>query len=431
MNPKKIHFMGLGGAGISAVAAFAKNSGFEISGCDIDSNSQFLKPLLKNNVTFFSEHNPDHITESDLLVVSPAIESLDKNNSEVLEAKKRKIPILIGEEFLAKYILGGKKVIAITGTHGKSTTTAMIGKILEESGLDPSVFVGAIVSDWGTNYRIGKGEYFVIEADEYQEKFLLYHPFIEVITAIEMDHPEYFKNIEEVLEAFKKFIGNVVKDGSVITGKGFSVGNLDVKSFELGKDFQKVTFDLKVVGEFNQENASLAYQVSNVLKISDSIAKAALEKFSGVSRRFELIGEEKGIKVYDDYGHHPGAIFVTSKAAREKYPDQKIWIIYQPHMFSRTKVLFNDFVAVFKNSPLDQIILLDIFAARQENKENITSNDIVKEVGKENVRYVGDFEKTADFLLENVSSGEVIIFMGAGDIYQLSRIFLKKLAAKT
>src|SRR3990167_10593655 len=185
MEPRNIHFIGIGGAGVSAVAAFAKNIGFQISGCDIDLTSQFLDSLKKENVEISAGHSTAHLENVDLVVVSPAVESLDPDNQEILEARKRNIPVLIGEKFLADYILKNKKVIAVSGTHGKSTTTAMIGKILEDAGLDPCVLVGAIVSAWGKNFRLGKGDYLVLEADEYQEKFLLYSPYISVITVVE------------------------------------------------------------------------------------------------------------------------------------------------------------------------------------------------------------------------------------------------------
>ena len=220
MEPKKIHFMGMGGAGVSAVAAFAKNAGYGISGCDIDQTSQFLFPLRKENVALYPNHDPRHLENIDILVVSPAIESLDQNNPEVVEAKQKGIPVIIGEKFLADTILKDKKVIAVAGVHGKSTTTAMVGKILEDASLDPSVLVGAIVADWGRNYRLGKGEYFVLEADEYQEKFLLYHPYLSVVTALEMDHPEFFKNQGQIQEAFQKFVNNTTKDGAVVVGEG-------------------------------------------------------------------------------------------------------------------------------------------------------------------------------------------------------------------
>ncbi len=429
METKKVHFMGLGGAGISAVASFAKEAGYEISGCDIDTTSPFLESLKRNNTQFFSEHSENHLDGIDFLVVSPAIESLDANNPELLNAKKKAIPVLIGEEFLAKYLIKDKKVIAVSGTHGKSTTTAMIGKILEDAGLDPAVLVGAVVSDWQANYRLGKGDYFVLEADEYQEKFLLYKPYVSVVTALEMDHPEYFKDIASVKSAFQKFINNTKSDGAVILGENIDL-NSTLKLIQQGKNFNTKNFSLKLIGEFNQENATLAFEVAKELGIEESVVKKSLENFSGVARRFELKGEVQGIKVYDDYGHHPTAIEATVKAAKQKFPDAKIWLIYQPHMFSRTKKLFEQFVDVFKNLGIHETVLVDIYAARQENTENIASSDIVSAVNLPNVSYKGDFEQTADYLVEKLTSDSILIVMGAGDIYKLSGLVLEKLNGK-
>ncbi len=422
--------MGIGGAGLSAVAELAKEAGYEISGCDLDKNSQFLKGLLKEKLNFEEGHDPSHLENIDELILSPAIESLDPKNPELLFAKEKNIPVSIGEEFLAKKLIGEKKLIAVSGTHGKSTTTAMVAKILEEAGLDPTVLVGAIVSDWGRNYRIGKGDYFVLEADEYQDKILLYSPYLSVITAIEMDHPEYFSSLDQLKESFEQFANS--SSDYVVLGENIQLKLNDekVKVLKLGQDFQIEKFDLKLIGEFNQTNASLAFEVAKCLGIDEEVAKKALEKFTGVGRRFEFHGEEKEVKVFDDYGHHPTAIKATAEAAREKFPDSKIWLIYQPHMFSRTKYLFDSFVEVFKEIPVDEIVLVDIFAARQENTENISSQHIVNEVKKSNTHYIGSLENTAYYLAKNVAVGDIVIVMGAGDIYKLSGMLLEKLKNK-
>lgn len=427
MESRKVHFMGLGGAGVSAVAAFAKNSGFSISGCDLDQTSLFLEPLRSSGVEVFPDHDPVHLENIDILVISPAIESLDPDNKELVTAKQKGIPVLIGEKFLTENILVGKKVIAVSGVHGKSTTTAMVGKILEDAGLDPNVMVGAIVSDWGKNYRIGKGEYFVIEADEYQEKFLLYQPLISVITAIEMDHPEYFSNEEVLRESFKKFAAKTKQTLLLGDQVQMETKGLKVEVLKFGEDFKMEKLDLKLIGDFNQVNAAVALEVARVVGIDEKTAKESLERFSGVGRRFEFRGEEKGIKIFDDYAHHPTAITKSVQAAREKFPDNKIWLVYQPHMYSRTKYLEKEFVEVFKNLAVDESILVDIFAARQENFENISSKDIVEQVKKPNVRYIRNFEDTTYFLVKNLHAGDIVIVMGAGDIYKLSPMLLSKI----
>lgn len=430
MKQNKIHFMGIGGAGLSAVANLAKNAGFEVSGCDLDEGSPFLKNIFNKKIPFFPKHEESHLDNIDYLVISPAVETLDPKNPELNKGKEKNIPIYIGEEFLAKYLLPGKKVIAVSGTHGKSTTTAMIGKILEEAGLDPSVMVGAIVNDWGVNYRVGKGEYFVLEADEYKEKFLLYRPYISVVSAIEMDHPEYFINIDNLKKAFRKFIDQTIPEGKIILGKnlGFKINNKSVHV--LAKDFQINNFDLKLIGDFNQENAALAFETAKLIGIDKTKAKKTLEKFSGIARRFEFKGEEKGVKVFEDYGHHPSAIKATILAAKKKFSNKRIWLVFQPHMFSRTKYLFADFVEIFKNLPIEEIILVDIYAAREENKENISSKSVVEAVNSRKVKYIGNFEQSAFYLVKKLAVNDIVIVMGAGDIYKLSTLILKKLSNK-
>lgn len=427
MEKRKVHFMGLGGAGISAVAALAEAAGYEISGCDTDQSSPFLKNLLSDGVKFSLNHDKNHLENIDYLVVSPAIESIDPNNQELSAAKNANIPTLFGEEFLAKYLIKDKKVIAVSGTHGKSTTTAMVGKILEESSLDPSVVVGAIVTDWGKNYRIGKGDYFVIEADEYQSKFLLYHPNISIITAVEMDHPEFFQDIGAINKAFSAF-ANQTQEYLILGEKiTLEINNSDLKILQFNKDFPSRKFNLQMIGEFNQDNANLAFEASKLVGIEETQITKSLENFAGIARRFDFKGESKEIKVFDDYAHHPTAIKATLEAAVEKFPDQKIYLVYQPHMFSRTKKLFDQFVTVFKNLAVEETILVDIYAARQENKENISSRDIVETIDSPKVIYIENFEKTVGYLAKKLLPHDIVIVMGAGDIYKLSPQLLTKL----
>lgn len=420
---KKIHFMGVGGAGISAVCLLSNQAGYEVSGCDLDQDSPFLKQLANKKIDLSFTHQSGHINDIDALVISPAIESLDPDNAELSEARQKNIPVFIGEEFLAKFLLAGKKLIAVSGTHGKSTTTAMIGSIFQQAGLDPTVLVGALVNDWGANVRFGKGDYFILEADEYKEKFLLYQPFIAVITAIEMDHPEYFKNEKEVTEAFKKFALQVERGGSLVLGKNVNLTVDHINKF----NFEQKNFELNLLGNFNKENAATAFQVAKIVGIAETTVQKALSKFTGVARRFDFKGEQAGVKIFDDYGHHPSAIEKTITAAKEKFPTGRLWLIYQPHMFTRTAYLFDQFVASFKNSTADFIILVDIYAARQENKENISSLDLAKAVSKETVKYIGDFENTAFYIVKHAVAGDVVVVMGAGDIYKLSDLILRKL----
>jgi len=417
--------MGVGGAGCSAAYAIAKKFGYQVSGCDKEAGSPYLDEKISEDVFF--GHSPNHLKDVEILVYSPAISVYDSDNEEMAYAEKRGLTTISWDRFLANYIVKDKFLIAVAGTHGKSTVTAMIGILLEKGGLDPSCLVGAVVNNWGCNYRFGKSKYFVIEADEYSEKLLQFNPDIAVITNIEFDHPEYFKNFENVTKTFKKFLNNLKKGSFLVTGPGVNLENPKGRTANIVKSED---FELKMIGEFNKVNASIAAIVARELLIDEKKIKSSLESFKGLSRRFEFKGEEKGVLVFDDYAHHPTAIAKTLQAAREKFPDRKIWVVFQPHLFSRTKILFDDFVLSLSNAGVDQIILVDIFAAREKDEGKISSASLAYAIGDKKAKYISDHEEVATYLTKNLSYGDVVITMGAGDIYKLSDRILEKLKGK-
>ena len=467
MGQSRVHFLGIGGSGASAAAAIAEAQGFEVDGCDLDISSEFTTPFSPNQLQ--KGHSASHIgsgvpdiltvtpaiyslklqtgivvSKVDILAVTPAIYSLDPDNPELLEAKKKGVEILTWQEFMGKYLMKDKFVIAISGTHGKTTTTAMIAKLLEDANLDPTVELGAIVPKWGTNYRIPRQkvrgrEYFVIEADEYNDNFLAFHPDISVVTNIDMDHPEYFKDFESYKESFKKFllqtkgtivanmsdsgIGEVLKvvmktsNNQTYHGRGTNGTYLDYSKNELN-------FPLKIPGDFNKLNAQAAFQVGLLLGIDPKIIKQSLESYSGVGRRFEYLGDFKGAKVYSDFGHHPTEIKETMQAAREKFPKLKIWLIYEPHMFTRTKALFDDFVKVFKEIPVDQIIITDIYQSREIDKGLVTSQQLSNAVHSNTSMYQSK-TNLKNFLEKKIQKGDILFFMGAGDIDKIAKELLR------
>jgi len=425
----KIHFMGMVGSGASAAAAIAKNQGFEVSGCDLT----------------LEGHSPKHLNSHmssgnvDILAITPAVLSFDPDNPEVAEAKKIGIPVMTWQEFTGKYLLKDKFVIAVSGTHGKSTTTAMIAKIIDDAGLNPTVLLGATLSEWGTNFRVGNGKYFIIEADEAYDNFLNYIPNISVITNIEMDHPEYFKDLNAIMESFEKFllgtkqtvvanlsdpsVADVIKvvmktpSRQLLSDRGKNVQYLD---------YSKSEFNLKlqIPGEFNKLNAKAAFQVGLLLGIDPGVIRKSLSSFTGVSRRFEHLGNYKGREVYSDFGHHPTEVKTTMEAARKKFPNKYIWLIYQPHMFSRTKALFKEFVEVFKNLPVNQALILDIYPSREVNTGLVSSKELVNGIDSTEVDYIAGLEELKDVLNKEVRQGDIIFFMGAGDIDQMARKLL-------
>lgn len=439
---KHVHFMGIAGSGASACAAIAQFQGFEVTGCDKNISNEFTKPFKLNQLQ--SGHSASHLTsgnsKTDMLVVTPAIFSLDPDNIELLAAKKKKIPILTWQQFMGKYLLKDKFVIAVAGTHGKSTTTAMIALLLEDAGLDPTAELGAIIPKWGSNFRIGKSKYFIVEADEFNDNFLNYAPDITVITNIEMDHPEYFKNIEHYKNSFYKFL-LLTKNAIVVNLSDSVVSQLikhlmknhaspdeknitylddrpNVKYLDFSKNI--INFPLKVAGEHNKLNASAAVQVGLLLGINSQTIQDSLANYQGIGRRFEYLGKFKGADVYSDFGHHPTEIKVTIGAARKKFPNKKLWLIFEPHMFSRTKALFDDFVRVFRTLPADQIIILDIYPSREVDTGKVKSWQIVQSVKKGNVRYASP-EEIREVLNREIQKGDVIFFMGAGDIDKMAR----------
>ncbi len=430
----RVHFTGIGGAGTSAAAALAKQGGFEVSGCDTDKDSGYIAELKKIGVKVEFEHSPSHIRNLDFLVVSNAIEKVDSQNSETAEAKKTGLRVLTTEEFLAEFLVKDKFLIAVAGTHGKSTTTAMIGQILEDAGLDPTVYVGTLVNKWGRNYRAGKSKYFVIEADEYEDKFLNYHPNIGVITNIDYDHPDYFQSEVQVVESFAKFVGGFKEGAKLILGtepkKSKNISELlarvkNITSTSIPSLSPSLT--LQIPGEHNILNAQAAYLCAKTIGIKDDQIKESLSKFSGTSRRFEFKGEASGVKVFDDYAHHPSEISATLSAVREKFPKERLWVAFQPHTFSRTEALFPDFVKSFEESSVDKLILVDIYASREKDEGQVTSFDLANAIKGKKAAYVGGLEEAATYLAKNVAGGDVVIAMGAGDIYKLSQRLIRKL----
>lgn len=299
------------------------------------------------------------------------------------------------EEFVGKFLMKDKFVIAIAGTHGKSTVTAMIGKLMIDNGLDPTVLVGAKVFEWNGNSRYGKSKYFVIEADEFNDSFLYYHPDIAVINNIEFDHPDYFKNEKQFNESFKKFIKNLKPNGTIL------------------KKTLQMHFNLKVFGDHNQKNANMAYLVGKQLRIKKEEIIKSLESFKGIGRRMEEIAPN----IFDDYAHHPTAIKTTLAGLREKYPDKKILAIIEPHGYKRTKVLLDLYKGVFNAA--DYVIIGPIFKARDEVDESISTEMIVKVSKHPNIKTISDVTRISK------NNNDIVIFMGAGDSSLWAHDFIK------
>lgn len=427
---QKVHFLGIGGSGASAVAAIAQSYGFEVTGCDINPFNEFTTvfdkaQLLKGHSTLHIQNlNPG------ILTVTPAVFSLDPDNEEILYAKRIGLPVLTWQEFMGKYLEHGKFVIAIAGTHGKSTITAMVGFLLEEAKLDPTVELGAIAPRWKTNYRIGKDKYFVTEADEFNDNFLVSQPNITIVTSIEFDHPEYFKDFSSYKESFKRFLKQTkqtiianLSDRGVAEVLANQDDFLNAKIIDYST--HPIDFPLKIPGDFNKLNASAVYQLGRMLRIDHDVIKSSLSGYTGLGRRFEYLGEFKATKVYSDFAHHPTEIKVNIEAARKLFMDKKLWVIFQPHMFSRTKALFDDFVKVFKGAPADQILIMDIYPSREIDTGLVNSKQLVEAIDNLKVRYLPKDEDIEKYLKGKSGSYDVLLFLGAGDIDKSARSLVK------
>ena len=423
---KAVHFIGVGGIGISAVARMMILEKKKVSGSDT-SESIVTKELRKQGAKIYKIHNPKNISRKvELVIYSRAVQ---ENNPEFAEAKKRGIPMLTYPEALG-IISKDKFTIAVAGSHGKTTTTAMVGKILEDAKLKPTVVVGSLLKSSGSNLVVGKGDYFVVEADEYKRAFLNLTPKILVITNIEADHLDYYKDLRDVQSAFVELVQKMGKDSFLICNTGMK--NLapivkKAKCHILHYGDVVIGSPLKVMGKHNVENAKSACMVGIALNIHRDKVLKSLKNFTGTWRRQEYLGKTKtDAFIYDDYAHHPTEIKATLNAFREKFPENKIIAVFMPHLFSRTKQFLKDFGESFKEAT--QVVLADIFPAREVSDGTIHSEDLVKEI-KQYVKetfYLGDMKRIERFLKKYAKKGDVILTMGAGDIYKVAEKLVGK-----
>lgn len=449
----KVHFIGIGGIGVSALAKYHLVKGHQVSGSDLVT-SEITEQLENQGAKIFiGKHKKENLSKDiEVVVYSPAIK---EDNPELKEARKRGLKIMSYPEVLG--ILTKKYfTIAVSGSHGKSTITAMIALILIKAGLDPTVILGTKLKEFGdsihstssgltpshaegSNFRAGKSQYLVIEADEHFASFLNYWPKIVVLSNIEREHLDYYKNLKNILKTYKKYVSHLKEDGTLVFNK--DCGNVcqvakkirNKKFYSIKqKESARIKKILKIPGRFNISNALAALAVARVLRIPDNISFKALSKYRGAWRRFEIIDARSGnkkITIVSDYGHHPTKVRVTLKAAREKFKNKKIWLVFQPHQYQRTYYLFDDFVKVLKNAPVDNLIITDIFdvAGREEKriKKAVSSQKLVKAINDKKTICIATINETADYLKKNLRGREVVIIMGAGDIYKLVSYFTK------
>jgi UDP-N-acetylmuramate--alanine ligase len=436
-----IHLIGIGGAGLSAIATVLLQQNYTISGSDMQL-SPLTERLASLGATVFSGHRPENLGHNlDAIIVSSAIPD---NNPELARARERGIPIKKRAEWLG-HMMQGQTGIAIAGTHGKTTTTAMTAFLLQQAGQDPSYIIGGFVKQMDANAAAGSGDAFVIEADEYDHTFLGLRPEIAILTIVEWDHPDIFPTPHSLRQAFVDFVQLVPPHGLVIgcgddpgvaevikhspapiITYGLTADNdwqaLDVQPNRRGGfDFNLVSQDtavsLAIPGRHNVYNALAVLAIAHQRGIEISQAAEILSRFKGVDRRFELKGEVNDITVIDDYAHHPTEIKATLAGARAHFGDRSLWVVFQPHTFSRTISLLDDFAAAFYDA--DHVIIVDIFPSREVDEGLVNSKDIVDRMTHPDTRYIGPLRQAADYLLAHLSASDVLLTMGAGDGYQV------------
>lgn len=440
---KKIHMIGIGGVSMSGIAEILINWGFSVSGSD-RTDSNILHILKDAGVQTFTGHNAKNVEGADCVVYTAAI---SEDNPELVHAKELGIPLIERSDFLGELTRCYKNTIAISGTHGKTTTTSLVSLCFVEALQDPSVQVGAIIKELNGNYRVGNSENFIIEACEYVESFLKFSPKSEIILNIDNDHLDYYKNFENIKKAFIKYVQLLPEDGHLIINADDS-NCLDLPVYSKAPtikygienedvDFsaQNIVFDvdglpefdvykynefyehfkLSIPGKHNILNALACISLCDSYNISKVHIKSALAKFKGADRRLEFKGTVNGARVYDDYGHHPTEVLATAKALScKKY--NRSWVVFQPHTYSRTFNLLDDFAHSLLT--FDNIIVTDIYAAREANTYNISSKDLVKAIEKlgKSALYIPCLEDCASFLKENVKENDIVLTLGAGTV---------------
>jgi UDP-N-acetylmuramate--alanine ligase len=413
---QRVHMIGVGGIGMSGLARLFLHEGKQVSGSD-RAPSAITDALQTEGLVFFPTQEAENIEPGIDLVVYT--EAMAKDHPEMEAARALGVPMMNYFEALA-LVANRYYLIAIAGTHGKTTTTAMLIDVLEEAGLDPTAIVGSLRSRTHSNFRAGKSKYFVVEACEYKRDFLHLEPDVLVITNIEAEHLDYYKNLADVQTAFHELAAKVPAGGAVIAETAnpavSAVLNGIAASVIDYKECVDLTLQLTQPGIHNRMNAGAATAASAFLGIDADVTRRALEQFAGTWRRFEYRGMVHGAPIYDDYGHHPTELKATIAGAREKFPDKKLTIVYQPHMYSRTHALFDDFVNAL--SLADRVFLVPIYAAREPNESGVSSEQLVEAIKKEGTeaQFFHTLEAAALAVKESVSAEDVVLVMGAGDV---------------
>lgn len=450
---KTIHMIGIGGSSMSGIAEIVLNMGYKVSGSDM-SLSETTKRLEESGIKIFEGHHSENVESAGLVVYTAAI---SKENPELIRAHELGIPTLERSEFLGEITKLYSKTISVCGTHGKTTTSSMLSLVFNDAKKDPTVQVGANIKQLNNlNYRIGNSPYFILESCEYVRSFLQFHPQTVVLLNIEEDHLDYYKDLEDIKSAFRDFVLLVPHDGFVILNADdkncvdvckslecnvvtFGIKNKNADFYAdniVANDDGCFSFDvhskkgiyrtnLKVLGYHNIYNSLSVIAAASCHEINEDLSISSLETYSGVSRRFDYVGTYNDVRIYDDYAHHPTEIKATIASAL-KIKHERLWIVFQPHTYTRTHSLFNEFATAFDG--VDNLILIDIYAARETDTGLVSSKQLAEKINEHsnNCKYIPTLEEAKVYLQENLSSNDILLTVGAGTITKLGRMILDK-----
>ncbi len=452
-KPLHIHFIGIGGISMSGLAEVLMGENFPISGSDAK-ESPLTRSLEEKGAKIFYGQRASNITDDVEVVVYTA--AIHADNPEFARAKEKGLPMLTRAELLGQIMRNYETPIAVSGTHGKTTTTSMVSHVLLAGECDPTISVGGILPAIGGNIRVGQSETFVTEACEYTNSFLSFFPKISIILNIDADHLDFFKDLEDIRHSFRRFAELLPSDGALIINadipeyeeitrdlscqiitygldhkadyqaKDITFDKYGHASFSVYKNGQKCgSYYLKVPGMHNVSNALATIALGHLLNLSEDVIIKGLGSFTGTERRFQYKGEVGGVTIIDDYAHHPTEIEATLHAA-SNYPHQKIWCVFQPHTYTRTKALLPEFAKALTLA--DHVVLADIYAAREQNTIGISSEDLQKSIQELGTpcEYFPTFDEIENFLLENCAHGDLLITMGAGDVVNIGEHLLGK-----
>jgi UDP-N-acetylmuramate--alanine ligase len=462
---ERIHVIGIAGSGAAGAALLLRHAGAIVDGCDVDAPSPYTAPLDEAGIRWLNGHDPAHLAGIERVAITPALRAVP-DHVELAAAEGQGIPVVTWQSLLGELMSApGRLPLAVTGTHGKSTTTALLGHLLVAAGMDPSVEVGAFIGAWGASVRTGSGAPFLVEADEFGDNFLNYRPAGAIVTNVEMDHPDYFADANAVMASFERFVRGMTAhptlDGRLLVISAADPGARELTARLGGWDGRivrygpggdlaagDVTFDpsgsnftlfgrrwrTPLAGAHNVDNATAALVMANEVGADLDLLAEGLRSFTGAGRRMELIADTAAVTIYDDYGHHPTEVRAALAAARQRVgPDRRLWAVFEPHMYSRTALLMDAFSTAFTDA--NEVVIAEIFASRDTPEARAATSaealaDAIERASGTPAIAVGDVDATTDYVADHLATGDAVLVMGAGKSYRIARGLAERLAGE-